>query len=71
MTCLYRIGDDICVELSYEAWQVIQNLIENCDWTLTLRTQTELQNFANMVRAHLQHPEPASKPAPSTNLDLI
>lgn len=70
MACLYRLNDEICIELSYEAVDAIRlAVIDNLPY-YTPALQSELNNFANMVRAHLQHPEPASKPAPSNNMDL-
>jgi hypothetical protein len=55
MTLLYRVGDEIVIEASPETLEIVQRLVESCDWTCTLRTQIELCNFANAIRAHLQH----------------
>jgi hypothetical protein len=81
MTCLYRINDEICIELSYEALRVVERLVRDklleqlfpaSQETWSDRVFPELSNFANMVRAHLQHSEPAGKLAPViTNSDLI
>lgn len=70
MTLLYRVGDEFVIETSPATWEIIQRLIEGCDWTTTLHTQIELSNFANAIRAHLQHIAPASVKA-DDNSDLV
>ncbi len=75
MTCLYRIGDEICIELSYGALgyieAVVRERIHEYGGPSSKPTKAELINFVNMVRAHLQHPEPACKLAPLDNSDLL
>lgn len=67
MTSLYRVGDEIVIETSPETWGIVQRLVESCEWTYTLHTQIELSNFANAIRAHLQH----LPTAPRGNEDLV
>ena len=65
---LYRCGDEICIELSVESLEIIERLIRDCEWTMAIKTGLELEQFANELRAEVQH---RAKPKSVDNMDLV
>jgi len=78
MCLLYRVEDEIAIEMSRNAWEHIQesvgNYLADCDGLSGTPLGSELVCFQNSVRAHIQHLDAearARKPTPAAdNTDL-
>lgn len=67
MTLLYRVGDDITIEMSSDALRWVEGAIdEMLNGIVTSEVEREARGFANAIRAHLQHIE-----TQNDNSDLI
>lgn len=74
MTLLYRVEDEIAIEMSADTFRVVETLVRDAvlgelfpasskGYDTTVFNQ--LDNFANAIRSHLQHLAPT--PVPVTN----
>lgn len=78
MCGLYRVENETCIEMSPEAWALIQDMVED---GIQERLQSapklasQLTAFTNAIRSHLQHLEAEKRPSPpppaDDNMDLV
>lgn len=72
MTLLYRVEDEIAIEMSSEAWG---HVVDAMGYYLAqgypnAKIHRELKTFLNAIRSHLQHLGPLSATMTLTNDDL-
>jgi hypothetical protein len=74
MTLLYRIHDEIAIELETPTWNTVVRLLEDelkvrAIMAVTGVTTTQLNGLVNAIQAHLQHLGPPSVVVPRAPAD--